>query len=976
MVVNHDTPTSLRGGGAAPTAAPATGLLDKYTAEIVKPIRPILGRENLVEAVGASLERPEVSNICLLGPAGSGKTALIGEVARLDPEREYVEIDLSRLVSDYGTTAVAGAIKQLFTEAIEAAKWGRHLVLFLDEAHVLVQLSAAAVEAVKPALAASGRLGLRVVMATTYEEFDQFMRPNQALVERLQRISVPPPTKDVTVDILLSTAAKWGERLGKDLALKIVETTDIYVPASSQPRKSLMVLDAMIGRARLARKTGQDAQLDHDALVDVMKVTSGVHIAHEVDPASIKQALDQVVFSQDFATSVVADRLALVATGLNDPTRPLSTLLLTGSTGVGKATTCSTMIPVFAEDGLAAWKRAGDVQAGDQVFARTGQPQKVLGVFPQGRRQVYRVTLGDGRFLDVSDNHLWAVHPAKHRFAKGVEQGYTIYSTQTLHRKGLRTPGRSGRPALKYFIPMNQAVQWPHRKLPLDPYTLGALLGDGCLTGNVIVLSSPDEDIAKAVAIGLGAAGYDKLSDANYDWVFRTGEHWGKRQWRRAQVRDVFTGSLAFLAGSNSFTKRIPDEYMIASVEQRWALVKGLFDTDGSISRDDRANVSFSSANATLINQVRTLLFSLGVSSTIRCYKRSNQSNAEYRLRVKAGREDRARFFEHSPKKQVAVKCASYSLKRVKHFDMVGIESVEPLDREEDMVCFYVEDDEHLYQAGEFVVTHNTELLKQVARVLYGQDAAEGPTSRLIRFDMSEYSQDSMVEVFRADLSSRAWAAGHGLIMLDEIEKAAPSCTRLLLAVLDDARITDAHGRQVAMSNFHIALTTNVASEIYQVIGTYDPDDTGGASVMDQRLDEIRRALAQTASEGRFPPELLGRLDVIVPFTPLSRATIRKIVEAKLGKLMNQVFDIYGVWLTATSDVVDFLVEDKGSVDSNAGGARAAVGMLTSLVTTALARWLIAKPPGAVTAQIAIEGVMASKDKTILTGDAHVVIKS
>jgi ATP-dependent Clp protease ATP-binding subunit ClpA len=582
-------------------------ILDKYTVEIVKPNRPVLGREDLVAAIGASLERPEVSNVVLLGAAGAGKTMLVSEVARLDPGRDYVEIDLSRLASDFGATAAAGAVKQLFEEAIEAAKTGRQLVLFLDEAHVLVQLSAAAVEAVKPALAASGRLGLRVIMATTYEEFDQHMRPNQALVERLQRISVPAPDKDTTVDILLSTAAKWGEKLGKDLALKIVETTDTFVPASSQPRKSLMVLDAMIGRVRLARRLGgenSDQRLDYEGLVEVMKVTSGVHIAHQVDPASIKTALDSVVLSQDFATQVVADRLALVATGLNDPTRPLSTLLLTGATGVGK-----------------------------------------------------------------------------------------------------------------------------------------------------------------------------------------------------------------------------------------------------------------------------------------------------------------------------------------------------------------------------------TELLKQVARVLYGPGAAEGPTSRLLRFDMSEYSENSMVEVFRADLSSRAWAVGHGLIMLDEIEKAAPSCTRLLLAVLDDARITDSHGRQVSMANFHIALTTNVAAEIYQVIGTYDPDDTGSASVMAGRLAEIRRALSQTAANERFPPELLGRLDVIVPFTPLSRDTIRRIVSAKLKKLMDQVRSVYGVWLTASDDVVSYLVEDRGSTDSNAGGARAAVAMLTSEVTTALARWLIARDPSTMAARIAIEGQMASKDKSLLVGDAHVVIQ-
>jgi ATP-dependent Clp protease ATP-binding subunit ClpA len=212
--------------------------------------------------------------------------------------------------------------------------------------------------------------------------------------------------------------------------------------------------------------------------------------------------------------------------------------------------------------------------------------------------------------------------------------------------------------------------------------------------------------------------------------------------------------------------------------------------------------------------------------------------------------------------------------------------------------------------------------------------------------------------------------------MLDEIEKASPSCTRLLLAVLDDARITDSHGRQVSMSNFHIALTTNVASEIYQVIGTYDPNDTGSASVMSGRLAEIRRALSQTAADGRFPPELLGRLDVIVPFTPLSRSTIRSIVAAKLKKLMDKARSIYGVWLTVDDDVINYLIEDRGSVDSNAGGARAAVAMLTSEVTTVLAKWLITRDPGTRAARIAIEGQMASKDKGLLVGDAHVVIQT
>mgnify|MGYP002800233003 CR=1 FL=1 len=126
---------------------------------------------------------------------------------------------------------------------------GQEIVLFIDEFHQVVQLSAAAVEALKPLLADSGTRGIRVIAATTLEEFIQFISPNQPLVERLQRINVPEPDEDATVEILRNMSKTYGvdnQFYDDHVFHMIYEYTNRYIPANSQPRKSIKVLDAMV----------------------------------------------------------------------------------------------------------------------------------------------------------------------------------------------------------------------------------------------------------------------------------------------------------------------------------------------------------------------------------------------------------------------------------------------------------------------------------------------------------------------------------------------------------------------------------------------------------------------------------------------------------------------------------------------------------------------------------------------------------
>lgn len=893
-------------------------------------------------------------------------TVLVQSCMQDDPERIYLEVDMAKMIADLSNPEeMAARLKALFDEAESFSRSeGREIVLFIDEFHQVVQLSAAAVEALKPLLAASGSRGIKVIAATTYDEFNAHIASNLPLVERLARINIPQTDREVTIAILKGMAKKYGVDEGifdDSLYEQIFDYTNRYVPASVQPRKSIRVLDAMVGRHRYLGE-----RMDKRLLAEVLKIEFGVEVEIDVNAAEIKAELDKRVFSQDFATTSIARRLQLCVAGLNDPSKPMASLLLTGSSGVGKACTNDTLVPVRTEDGSVSWKRHGDLVVGDYVFARDGSPTKVLGVFPQGERDVYRVTMGDGRILDVSDNHLWAVYPNR----RSREEGPTIYSTETLMNKGLVSKQRNGRQGMKYVVPMNKPVQWPTVDLPVDPYALGALIANGSLTEKALVISSDDEETVARVGQAIGAASWDQDS-SNYSWCFRTGETWGDSMKRRIQLTDVFVGEVSELIGIKSPQRFIPEQYLYSSIEQRWALVQGLFDCDGSIGAcdGDRYNVSYATASERLAEDVRMLLFSLGVPCSVNQHvrERNGDTRVEYEVHVKAHNSDKHLFFRLDRKKSLAIKAQSVAKQREKKFDYVGIRSIEKLDAKESMTCIYVDNDEHLYQAGDFIVTHNTEVTKQLSTILFGDDQRH-----LIRFDMTEWGRDDSVDLFREELSRQVWATSHCVLLFDEIEKASPLVVRLLLQVLDDGRLSDKDGRQVSFLNTYIVLTTNAGSEIYRTIGEYNADDHGSEASMREYEKVIEESIKSTDG-GKFPPELLGRIDAIVPFQPLSRPTLRKIMMKKLSALKADVKRKHGIDLTIDKRVVDFLVEDESRSDSDAGGARDMVRRMQRYLSTEVAAFINEHPEERVIAA-KIDGTLRSEDVTILKSDARVVV--
>lgn len=307
-------------------------LLSKYTSIIVGGKRPILGRDKSVDMTLTTFERAEKCNALFLSEAGSGKTALANELARVDTDRVYLEVDFARLVVDLKDASdLSGALKQMADEIEDAMNELRFsMVLFFDEYHQLAKLSELALDGLKPILEKSGARGIRVICATTYEEFDKYLAENQALTERFQTIKLEQLTTDVIIQIIQGFASDYMD-LPYDLAKYIVEITDKYFPERSQPRKSKDVVDAMIGKITYAGKS-VSKELVHEVLRDGYDV----ELDTTVNPFKIAEILNQQVFDQPNATQIVEDALQSQFAGFERKDKPKASWLFCGKPAVGK----------------------------------------------------------------------------------------------------------------------------------------------------------------------------------------------------------------------------------------------------------------------------------------------------------------------------------------------------------------------------------------------------------------------------------------------------------------------------------------------------------------------------------------------------------------------------------------------------------------------------------------------------------------
>ncbi|MBU3852195.1 MAG: AAA family ATPase [Candidatus Paralactobacillus gallistercoris] len=344
-------------------------MLAKYCQQFVAPDRPITGRDREVQKVLGNLLRPEVSNIILLGEPGVGKTAIIKELSRVDTKRTYVNVDLVAMASNEGNTdaalSMANRMKKMMEDEVPRYQEnsGHELVLFMDEFHLIAKISPMALQALKPLLAESGARHVHIIAATTNEEYDKYLRHDKALYERLQQLHVPELSTANVMNILRNMAKKYVDdasdidanskydihlaqkHIDDGMLHEIIDLTNRYEPDEVQPRKSILILDALIGRARQSHQP-----INLKMLQQVIMDTVGVNTAWEVDIDGVRNYLNQRVLNQKQAVEMVVNRLYTSVTDMNDHNRPQASMLFVGPTGVGKTELAKSLAHVLFND--------------------------------------------------------------------------------------------------------------------------------------------------------------------------------------------------------------------------------------------------------------------------------------------------------------------------------------------------------------------------------------------------------------------------------------------------------------------------------------------------------------------------------------------------------------------------------------------------------------------------------------------------
>lgn len=204
-----------------------------------------------------------------------------------------------------------------------------------------------------------------------------------------------------------------------------------------------------------------------------------------------------------------------------------------------------------------------------------------------------------------------------------------------------------------------------------------------------------------------------------------------------------------------------------------------------------------------------------------------------------------------------------------------------------------------------------TELSKALAETVFGSEQA------MIRVDMSEYMEKHSVSKMigsppgyvgydeGGQLSEKVRRNPYSVILFDEIEKAHPDVFNILLQVLDDGHITDAHGRKVDFKQTIIIMTSNAGAQAIT-----QPKRLGFMSGEDEKKDYERMKSGVMEEVRRiFKPEFLNRIDEIMVFHTLKKEDIKKIVAILLKKLEIRCLEQMEITLTVTNAAKEFLAE-------------------------------------------------------------------
>lgn len=370
----------------------------------------------------------------------------------------------------------------------------------------------------------------------------------------------------------------------------------------------------------------------------------------------------------------------------------------------GKALSLDTQIPT--PDG---YKLMKDVHVGDAVYGTDGKPVRVTAESEIFHKKMYAVTFEDGEIVKASADHIWTVRNRKARekaaSCNGMQKTYLGHAisdnmtvdltTEELARRVFSKRHDDKGREYSWRVQMSKPVEKSKKDLPLDPYVLGVWLGNG--SSSDCIIWEGQQDVAEMTDLLKDFSPRAKRPDGQSAYRIRIGEKYRDPMGVAHNSVKEKLKEICVLGN-----KHIPRIYLEGSIEQRLALLQGLMDTDGSVSK--RGQCTFSQKDHRFLEEMTELLSGLGIKST-------------YREKVVMHNGAECHAYEIQFFTDMSMPCFRLERKRMRLKERLAprmmFKSIVSIDEipEEPSKCIAVDSKDHLFLCGtHYTPTHNTSL--------------------------------------------------------------------------------------------------------------------------------------------------------------------------------------------------------------------------------------------------------------------------
>ena len=495
--------------------------------------------------------------------------------------------------------------------------------------------------------------------------------------------------------------------------------------------------------------------------------------------------------------------------------------LFIGPAGTGKAQPLDSKI--LTPNGYIEMK---DVQIGTEVFTHTGQIGRVSGIYPQGIRPIYEIHLQDKTKIRVSDEHLNVVY--RYNEDKKQREDFCLTTTELIKLF------ESSRFKLRVDTP---SVDWEYVKLPVDPYLLGALIGDGSLSNDNFQFSNVEEDVINKVDsilrrdwnMTLKKCPGDNVDYSivpvdiarhKYSFRYKNVQYDGIAAMQDVLVSEGYpmfdSNTIINIANNRASTtfklypelldsitvttndnyeknelkqilddlgllvksvdKHIPIEYLHASRTQRIELLRGLYDTDGTTGK--AGETTFNTSSSKLSKDFEFLVRSLGIRDTV-SKKKSEYSHKGDSTKIMC--HDSYEHYLHVPNELTICSSDKHLSRRTlrQNPPIRNIVSIEYVGNEE-CQCIMIDHPDHTYISNDFIPTHNTTTSRALA-TLWNKGA-----NGVIEIDAaSNNGVDSMREIVQ-QANIYPVNSEYKIFIIDEVHVLSQQAWQVLLKTLEE----------------------------------------------------------------------------------------------------------------------------------------------------------------------------------------------